>query len=496
MSQCFNPLCDRKNLSDAKFCQYCGSQLLLGDRFRALKILGQGSFGKTFLAVDESHLDKHRYAVKQFLPLAFTNREKASEMFEQEAKRLETLGQHPQIPTFIGYHEQEDRQYLVQEFIDGNNLLVELAEQGTFTEAKVFRLLNNLLPVLEFIHQHRVIHRDIKPENIIRRRLFLDPFIASSSKVEFVLVDFGAAKHATGSALVKTGTSIGSAEYVAPEQVRGKAEFASDIYSLGVTCIHLLTNTSPFNMIDGDNNWVWRDWLKDNPVSDRLTYILNKMISPQLSQRYAAVALVTADLRNSSLLKSPKKPLDDSLEEVAISTPVPPPVTEKVEIKSVSKAAMTWTVLNMVTLNDKIYALFGSDASTNPYRGDTDTNAVLPLLCIKKMGLPTPAGLSSPTRTNGGAMVGTWSGGKVIVVPDVQGNSLISKEIADRQCQLQGLKVLGEDGFRMAEFHDGDREAGGAAWNFWADASAIEMLKISDQRYWVSINDQPANPWK
>jgi hypothetical protein len=93
-------------------------------------------------------------------------------------------------------------------------------------------------------------------------------------------------------------------------------------------------------------------------------------------------------------------------------------------------------------------------------------------------------------------MVGTWSGGKVIVVPDVQGNSLISKEIADRQCQLQGLKVLGEDGFRMAEFHDGDREAGGAAWNFWADASAIEMLKISDQRYWVSINDQPANPWK
>jgi len=90
-------------------------------------------------------------------------------------------------------------------------------------------------------------------------------------------------------------------------------------------------------------------------------------------------------------------------------------------------------------------------------------------------------------------MIGTWSGGKVIVVPEVQGNSLISKEIADRQCQLQGLKVLGEDGFRMAEFHDGNREAG---WNFWADASDVEKLKISDQRYWVSINDQPANPWR
>ena len=156
---------------------------------------------------------------------------------------------------------------------------------------------------------------------------------------------------------------------------------------------------------------------------------------------------------------------------------------------------MTWTVLNMVILNGKTYALFGSDASTNPYHGDTDTNAVLPLLAIKKMGLPTPAGLYGATRTNGGAMRGTWSGGKAIVVPDVQGSSLTSQAIADLQCRLQGLKVLGEDGFRMAEFHDGDRSAGIAGWDFWADASAIETLQISGQRYWVSINDQSANPW-
>lgn len=201
---------------------------------------------------------------------------------------------------------------------------------------------------------------------------------------------------------------------------------------------------------------------------------------------YAPEEFVTINLRLVSLADEPRP--------LFTSTPVPPPVTEEVEIKSVRKA-MTWTVLNMVILNGKIYALFGSDAFTNPYHGDTSTNEVLPLLCIKKMGLPTPAGLYSATRTNGGAMRGTWSGGKVIVVPDVQGKSLISKESADLKCQLQGLKVLGEDGFRMAEFHDGDRAAGIAGWDFWADASAIEMLKISDQRYWVSINDQRANPW-
>ncbi|MEB3160451.1 MAG: serine/threonine-protein kinase [Synechocystis sp.] len=283
--------------------------MLIGDRFRALKIIGRGAFGKTFLAVDESLPDKPRCVIKQFLPFAFANTEKASDLFQQEARRLETLGHHPQIPTFIAYYEQDERQYIVQEFIDGQNLLGELEEQGVFSETKIYSLLRDLLPVLGFIHRHQVIHRDIKPENIIRRRTPADPSLTSnsSSVSDFVLVDFGAAKYVTGSALIKTGTSIGSAEYVAPEQARGKAEFASDIYSLGVTCIHLLTNTSPFNAIDRDNNWVWRDWLNDNQVGDHLTYILNKMISPLLSQRYPSVAFVNADLRHPSPLTPAKQ---------------------------------------------------------------------------------------------------------------------------------------------------------------------------------------------
>jgi len=499
MSQCFNPLCDRKNLSDAKFCHYCGSQLLLGDRFRALKILGQGSFGKTFLAVDESHLDKHRYAVKQFLPLAFTNREKASEMFEQEAKRLETLGQHPQIPTFIGYHEQEDRQYLVQEFIDGNNLLVELAEQGTFTEAKVFRLLNNLLPVLEFIHQHRVIHRDIKPENIIRRRLFLDPFIASSSKVEFVLVDFGAAKHATGSALVKTGTSIGSAEYVAPEQVRGKAEFASDIYSLGVTCIHLLTNTSPFNMIDGDNNWVWRDWLKDNPVSDRLTYILNKMISPQLSQRYAAVALVTADLRNSSLLKSPKKPQPNrkstwlgisivgaiSISVTAVFLALRSSVTAPYVLSSggsLEEAAME-QIFNLYKLQTKSYIKNGSFSLMRNYESLLK-EGYIPLTKGYKI-IVTDTGSNSiriealPNQANLKSLVAiVWGGDKFTAVWG--GDKFTAKPNSNESMVLESMGALSEYSDRMTKvlYCESDRPTMKKLVN---PEGSIENKQLNDQ---------------
>jgi hypothetical protein len=157
---------------------------------------------------------------------------------------------------------------------------------------------------------------------------------------------------------------------------------------------------------------------------------------------------------------------------------------------------MTWSVLNIVILNGTPYALFGSDAITNPYHGDTDTNAVLPMLGIKKNGFPQPAGLPCPNTTNGGALRGSWSGGKAIIVPDIKGTILTSLSIADELCCRQGLEVLGEDGFRMAEFHDGDRHAGRAGWDFWAEASAISDLKIGDIRYWVQIDDQPANPWQ
>lgn len=165
---------------------------------------------------------------------------------------------------------------------------------------------------------------------------------------------------------------------------------------------------------------------------------------------------------------------------------------EQIEIKS-GRKAMTWGVLDLIILNGKPYALFGADAFTNPYSGDTDINAFLPLLCIKKMNLPKPARLPNPIATNGGALRGSWSGGKVIAVPDVQGKQLTSHSVADVLCRLQGFEVLREDGFRMAEFHDGEENAG---WDFWADVSAMSMLKISDTRYWVSINDQPGNPWE
>ncbi|QKQ72798.1 serine/threonine-protein kinase [Nostoc sp. TCL240-02] len=293
MSYCLNPHCPKpENPADVKFCRTCGSKLLLKERYRAIKPIGQGGFGKTFLAVDEDKPSKPRCVIKQFYPQSQgTNTlAKAVELFNQEAVRLDELGKHPQIPELLAYFTQEARQYLVQEFIDGQNLAQELAHLGAFNETQIRQLLNDLLSVLQFCHARHVIHRDIKPENIILR----------NGDGKLVLVDFGAAKSAIGNALNQTGTSIGSPEYVAPEQMRGRAVFASDIYSLGATCINLLTQRSPFDSYDTHNDaWVWQQYLK-TPVSNELSRIINKMLESIPIRRYQTVDEVLKDLNHQS----------------------------------------------------------------------------------------------------------------------------------------------------------------------------------------------------
>lgn len=272
-------------------CATCGTVLLLGDRYRLLRPISEGGFGATFLAVDEALPARDRCVVKQFLPqLQGRNyAEKAAALFQEEADRLAELGDHPQIPKLLDRLAQAGFQYLVQDFIDGPTLEQILAEQGPFRESQIWAVLKALLPVLDFVHGFRVIHRDVKPANIIRR----------ASDRRLFLVDFGASKYATGTALARTGTVIGSAGYAAPEQALGKAVFASDLYSLGVTCVHLLTGLHPFDLYSvGEDAWVWQSYVSP-PVSDRLSRVLNTLLARPITQRYATASEVMEEIRRT-----------------------------------------------------------------------------------------------------------------------------------------------------------------------------------------------------
>ena len=281
---CFNRNCPQpENDREALICASCGSDLLLKNRYRAWQIIGQGGFGRTFKGVDESDSHLSYCAIKQFwVESNSRNKEKAAELFGQEARRLKVLGEHPHIPALYDYFVEAKEQYLVQEFIGGDNLSQELST-GVWSEPEVWQLLLELLPIIQFVHDRLVIHRDIKPENIVRRQ----------ANRALALVDFGAAKVVTD----RTGTVIGSAAYTAPEQLKGKAVFASDLYSMGITCIYLLTQVHPFDLHDsGENTWKWRDYL-NQPVSDRLGNILDKMLEGAIDKRYQSAREILADLQ-------------------------------------------------------------------------------------------------------------------------------------------------------------------------------------------------------
>ncbi|NMG10321.1 serine/threonine-protein kinase [Brasilonema sp. UFV-L1] len=302
---CLNPDCSNPlNPNGKKLCRTCNTPLvpLLRNRFRIIQVLSdEGGFGRTYLAEDIDKLNE-RCVIKQLAPRVQGTwaLNKAIELFEKEAQRLQELGAHPQIPTLLAYFEQDNYLYLVQQFIDGQNLFMELQQKKKYNPSEIKEILLDLLPVLKFIHEQGVIHRDIKPQNIIRRRTsFSSKTVVSGTSGNLVLIDFGSAKQLTAKAQMKVGTSIGSQGYSPIEQIRDGAAYpASDLFSLGVTCFHLLTGVSPFQLwTEYGYSWVndWQQYLK-SPMSREFTQILGKLLHKDIEHRYKSAHEVLADL--------------------------------------------------------------------------------------------------------------------------------------------------------------------------------------------------------
>jgi len=278
------------------------SSSLLNRRYRITRLLGQGSLGKTFLAVDQ-HQEPASFCVVKQLSLEYEAipYPQSAHLFRQEAQYLSKLGEHPQIPAFIDTFVQNNQAFIVQEWIEGRTLEQEISS-ALFKEYEVRSVLQELLPVLQYLHDRQIVHRDIKPANIIRRKAPSHKLHSNQKGRQggLFLVDFGSAIHLTSIHRASTETLIGSAEYAAPEQIRGQVDCASDIYSLGVTCLHLLTQMSPFELYDsGESCWRWQEYLLE-PISLSLEMVLCKMIEPVGRQRYQVATEVLVDLETLS----------------------------------------------------------------------------------------------------------------------------------------------------------------------------------------------------
>ncbi|NEP51187.1 MAG: serine/threonine protein kinase [Moorea sp. SIO3C2] len=284
-------------LKNTQLGQLCGKNQLFRGRYEVLRMIGRGGFGVTFLAKDTSLPGQPFCVIKQLCP-KFSDPKalhNARQRFEREAKILNKLGTHPQIPMLLDYFVDHGEFYLVQEYIRGITLARLVRRSGCLSPAAVQGFLRDILPLLQYVHDHGVIHRDIKPQNII----------LSNDDGRLVLIDFGAVKELIAQASdnsVKNSTThfIGTVGFAPPEQFSLRPVYSSDLYSLGVTCLYLLTGKAPLQF-QSDRQTGELRWRKALDLSDYFANILNRMLAISLKDRYSNARALLRALENKSL---------------------------------------------------------------------------------------------------------------------------------------------------------------------------------------------------
>lgn len=294
---------------------------LLNNRYQVLDVLGGGGFSTTFLVEDTHMPSRRRCVLKQLKPVSVdpSIQTLVQERFQREAAILETLGEvSDQIPRLYAYFTEAHQYYLVQELIEGRTLAEVIQAQGALSEATVLDILMRLLPIIDLIHQRGIIHRDIKPENIILRNQDGKP----------VLIDFGAVKETLGTVVNDQGqpTSsvvIGTPGFMSTEQSRGFPTYASDLYSLGLTAIYLLTGKFPHELdIDPQTSQLrWHQSVLN--ISPGLATILDRSINLAARDRYASAPDFLQALRDSTI-----KPVADAVGPPPLPVSPPPVYTD------------------------------------------------------------------------------------------------------------------------------------------------------------------------
>jgi serine/threonine protein kinase len=311
---------------------------LINNRYLINKTLGQGGFGRTYLASDTQRFNEH-CVLKELVP-STTKAElirKSIELFEREAKVLYQIN-HPNIPKFLAWITNEQQLFIVQEYIDGKSYSQILYERLTqtrkpYSEAEVQTWLLKILPILEYIHGQNIIHRDISLDNIMLPKNQSQP----------VLIDFGTVKQKMTQVLSTNspdsqfslyGSAVGKIGYSPPEQLRlGRCYPNSDIYALGVCALVLLSGRMPHSLIDDSFEWNWRSYAK---VSNNFANILDKMIAEVPTERYQSAQEVKDELS-----VTPNK--------VTVSTPRPTQLSS--EFQSSNQAPTKLHTQTPVSLN-------------------------------------------------------------------------------------------------------------------------------------------------
>ncbi len=263
---------------------------LVANRYQLKTILGQGGMGTTYAAFD---LATDQTVAIKVITFGRLQDWKILDLFEREAQVLAQLD-HPAIPQYLDYFHTDSDQghtfYLVQQLAPGQSLQACIDQGWRTAEPELKDLATQLLEILQYLHSQDppIIHRDIKPHNIIR-----------SDSGQIALVDFGSVRHSYYTTMARGSTVVGTYGYMAPEQFRGYAEPATDLYGLGATLLYVLVRRPPNDM---PHNGLQLDLRSQVQLSEHWISWFEKMLAPELEDRFtsadeALISLITPQVK-------------------------------------------------------------------------------------------------------------------------------------------------------------------------------------------------------
>ncbi|MBP0030268.1 serine/threonine-protein kinase [Roseofilum sp. Guam] len=261
---------------------------LIAQRYRIIDALGQGGMGITYEAED---LSNHQRVAIKAVSLKQAQEWKVLELFEREAKVIAHL-HHPQLPQYLDFFHvdtQSDRIfYLIRELVAGDSLEDVIQNGKHFTEEEIRDITVQILKILVYLHNFTppIIHRDIKPQNIIYQ-----------PDGQVFLVDFGAVQEVYRQTISSGQTFVGTIGYMPPEQLTGKAYFASDLYSLGATVLYLLTHHSPDRL---PQKRMKIDFHSSVNISSTLADWLDRVLEPMFEDRFESATEALKVLENQT----------------------------------------------------------------------------------------------------------------------------------------------------------------------------------------------------
>jgi len=435
-----------------KFCQECGNPLpihvgkIIDNRYRIVRCLGQGGFGRTYLAEDITQSNQN-CVLKEFAPQdqPGSQLQKAQELFEREGSVLYKL-QHPQIPRLREMLRSnlsgKEYLFLVQDYVEGGTyyqFLETRKRQGkTFSEDEIRELLLQILPVLSYIHSLNVIHRDISPDNLIKRQTDGLP----------VLIDFGGVKVLQATAFAWftppgiLPTRLGKTGYAPEEQLKqGKVAANSDLYALAVTALVLLTGKQADELYD-TYNAVWR-WGEVN-ISPQLQAILKQMLAYKMRDRYQSASEVIQAL------------------ESATPTPPPNPNISRIQTAVVAPGKQQHPRSQLHNIGSQVLAAVFRFPSWLPHSAKTFTATLAIGLLVaggfKLVDLFTQANPLAPLRKGLPSVSNNpsklLSRRQALQIPEAFFNNLVNEQFYDKHPELnrRNLTSKPEDAELRAEW--------------------------------------------